>query len=71
MLNEIDVANAIRAFAYFNHVDFKTMESLIKVTIKNCSEYKLQSLAVISNSMAQLGIQNKTFFEIVKTVLIK
>ena len=34
-IHELDVANAVRAFAHFEHMDFATLEKLIKQTIMN------------------------------------
>jgi ribosomal protein L25 (general stress protein Ctc) len=70
-MNELDVANAMRAFAHFKYINYEAMESLIKVSIKHAQEYKLQSLAVITNSLAQLDIQNGTYFSIIKNILLK
>lgn len=40
-LSEIDIANAIRAFAHFQYVNYECIESLLKQTIKRASEFKL------------------------------
>ena len=52
-------------------MNYPVMESLIKVTIKNANEYKLQSLAVIANSLGQLDIKNQTIFTIIKNIILK
>ena len=71
MLSETDVANSLNAFAEFNHVNYPVLESLIKVTIKNCDTYNHQSLAVIVNALSKLEIRNMTVFNIVKTLLLR
>lgn len=70
-LNELDVANAMKAFAYFKHMNYECMESLIKITIQNCQDYKMKTLAVIANSLAELDIKNKTVFNIIKTTILR
>ena len=70
-LNELDVANALRSFAQFKYMNFDALEGLIKTTIQNASTYNIKSLAVISNSLAILEIQNTTVFKIIKNVILK
>ena len=45
------------------------MELLIKQTIKDCENFKLQSLAIISNSLADLGVKNDTLFAAIAKVI--
>jgi hypothetical protein len=44
-LSEVDVANSLSSFAHFKHIDTsqaaETLESLVKVTIRNCKDYRL------------------------------
>ena len=70
-LNELDIANSLRAFAHFQHVDLDCIEVLLKQTIRRAQEFKLQSLAVIANSLADLDVANPTFLEITKQILLK
>ncbi len=39
------------------------------MTIRHAKDYKLQSLAVITNALADLDVQNTTVFTIVKNVI--
>jgi hypothetical protein len=69
-LGEIDVANAFRAFAHYKHTHTEqaaeTLESLVRTTIRNLSGWKVQSIAVVCNSLAELDITNPTVYTIVK-----
>ena len=47
------------------------MESLLKTVINNGTTYRLQSLAIIANALADLDVQNKTVFEMIKNVVMK
>lgn len=73
-MSEIDVANSLSAFATFKHIETEqaaaTLESLVKITIRNCKDYRLQSLAVITNALADLEVKNTTVFSIVKNVIL-
>ena len=44
-LSEVDVANSLSSFAHFKHIDTpqaaETLESLVKITIRNCKDYRL------------------------------
>jgi hypothetical protein len=40
-LAETDVANVIRAFSEFDHVQYEPIESVMKATIKNVENWKL------------------------------
>ena len=44
-LSEVDVANSLSSFAHFKHIDTSqaaaTLESLVKITIRNCKDYRL------------------------------
>lgn len=59
-MKEVDVANALRSFAHFKHFGTETalscLESLVRTTIKSAQGYKLKTLAVISNSLAELNV---------------
>ena len=65
-LNEVDIANSLHALAHFNHVDFDCIEKLLKQTIRKAQDFKLQTLAVIANSLADMDVANPTFLEILK-----
>lgn len=73
-LQEVDVANALRAFAYYKHTSSEPagacLESLVRRTIRSAHEWKLQTLAVVTNALADLDIQNTTVFAIVKNVIV-
>ena len=47
------------------------MELLIKKTINNCHQYSSQSLAIICNSLADLGVKNDALFQTVKDQLLQ
>ena len=64
-----DISNTIQALGHFEHLNFKVMELLIKQTIKDCENFKLQSLAIISNSLADLGVKNDTLFAAIAKVI--
>lgn len=70
-MGETDVSNTVRAFAEFDHVQFEPIESIMKMTIKHCQDWKLQSLAVIANSLSKLEIKNITVFTILKAHLLR
>ena len=74
-MREVDVANALCAFAHFKHMDTEiaaeTLESLIKISIRNIMNYKTQSIAVITNALADLEVKNTTIFSIVKSELLR
>jgi hypothetical protein len=69
-LNQLDVANALRAFAHFDYVHFECLEKLLKISINRTQEFNLMSLAVVVNSFAQLDIVNPTLLAIVKEVIL-
>lgn len=61
-LGEVDVANAFRAFAHFKHTHTEqaaeTLESLVRTSIRNLTEWNVQTIAVVCNSLAELDINN-------------
>eukprot|EP00347_Sterkiella_histriomuscorum_P015889 403355301 len=69
-MNEKDVASVIHAFSEFDHVQYEVIESVMKLTIRHISDWKLQSLAVIANSLSKLEIKNPTVFNILKQHLL-
>ena len=70
-LNELDLANSLRAFAHFQYVNFDCLEMLLKQSIRNASEMKLRSLAVVVNSFAELDVINPTLLTITKEILLR
>jgi len=40
-LNELDIANAVRSFAHFQHMDYDCLEVLLKESIKRADTFKL------------------------------
>ena len=68
------MAHAFTSLAHFNHSKsenaIKCLETLIKVSIRYANYYNIQTLAVISNSLAELDIQNSTFFTILKNIIM-
>ena len=70
-LNELDLANSLRAFAHFQSVNFDCLEMLLKQSIRNASEMKLRSLAVVVNSFAELDVTNPTLLTITKEILLR
>lgn len=69
-LNELDIANSLRAFAHFQYVNYDCLELLLKQTIRSASEMKLRSLAVIVNSFAELDVINPTLLGITREILL-
>jgi hypothetical protein len=57
-LNDVDVANCVKAFSTFQHLDYDALEMLLKQSIRHATEMKLFSLAVILDSFAELDIRN-------------
>jgi hypothetical protein len=43
---------------------------MIRITIRQCENWKFQTLAVVSNSLAELEVQNKTVFTIIKNKIM-
>ncbi len=74
-VSELDVANALSSFLHFKHTESPSaiacLESLIRTTIRNAKSYKLQTLAVISNALADMEIQNVTYFNIIKNIIME
>jgi len=68
-MKETDIANALRTFAHFQYMH-GSIELLIKQSIKRSQDFKLQTLAVIMNSLADLDIANPTLLHIVKQILL-
>ncbi|CDW89579.1 UNKNOWN [Stylonychia lemnae] len=70
-LTETDVANSMNSFAEVKHEHYPALESLIRITIRDCETYNHQSLAVILNALAKLEIKNMTIFNIVRALLLR
>jgi hypothetical protein len=70
-LNELDIANSLRAFAHFQHVNYDCLEILLKQSIRSATDMKLRSLSVVVNSFAELDITNPTLLGITKEILLK
>ena len=73
-LSEIDVANAFKAFAFFKHTQTEqaaiTLESLVRRTIREVNGWRMQTIAQVSNSLADLDVQNTTIFGIIKNIIM-
>jgi hypothetical protein len=69
-LNELDIANALRAFAHFKYLDYDCMEFLVKLSIQRAPQMKMLTLAVVVNSLSELEITNPTLLNITKEVLL-
>ena len=69
-LNELDIANALRAFAHFQYLDYECVETLLKQSIRCASEMKLHSLSVVVNSFAELEVTNPTLLAITREILL-
>jgi len=65
-LHDLDIANAVRSFAHFEHVDYDCLEVLLKQTIRRADQLNMQTLAVILNSFADMDISNPTLLAISK-----
>ena len=70
LLGEIDVAHTLRAFAHFRFKRFDCIEELLKLTIKKADLYKIQTLADVINSLAELEITNPTLMQISKQIVL-
>lgn len=70
-LLELEVANALRAFAHFNYINYDAMDPLIRTSIARAADFNTKTLAVILNSMAELDIKNQTLFTHVKNLIMK
>lgn len=70
-LNEIDVAHSLRAFAHFKFKRYECIESILKLSIRKADIYKVQTLADVIHSLAELDIINPTLLEITKQVLLR
>ena len=57
-LNDVDVANCVKAFSTFQYLDYDALEMLLKQSIRHATEMKLFSLAVILDSFAEMDIRN-------------
>jgi hypothetical protein len=69
-LNELEIANALVAFAHFQFIDFDCQEFLLKASIQRASEMKLLTLAVVVNAFAELEIINPTLLSITREILL-
>ena len=70
-LNELDIANSLRAFATFEHVDYICLEKLIKCSIIKITSFNIRSHASILSSLADLDIHNPTLLTISKELIIQ
>ena len=69
-LSELDIADALRALAHFQHMDYDCLEVLLKQSIKRADKFKLQTLAVVLNAYAELEIVNPTLLTIAKQTIL-
>ena len=65
-----DTANALQSLACFEHFHYDAMGALIKNTIENCQNFSPQSLAIVCNSLADLGVKNDALFAKVNQTLL-
>ena len=70
-LGEIDIAHTLRAFSHFKYRKYACIEHLLKITIKKADMYKVQTLADVIHSLAELEIVNPTLLQITKQVLLR
>lgn len=70
-LNEMDIANSLRAFASFEHVDYACLEKLIKCSIIKITSFNTRSHASILSSLADLDIHNPTLLTISREIIIQ
>ena len=59
-LYEIDIAHTLRAFSHFRFKRYECIESLLKTTIRKADLFKVQTLADVIHSLAELEITNPT-----------
>lgn len=57
-IGERDVANSVKAFAYFEYFNYDCLEMLLKWSIKNAQKIRPFSLAVTVDAFAQLEVYN-------------
>ena len=69
-LSELDIADATRSLAHFDYDDYDCLKVLIKQSIRRADSFKLQTLAVVLNSFAELGIANDTLLTISKQSIL-
>ncbi len=69
-LNEMDIANSVRAFAHFQYMNYDCLEVLLKLSIRTGNDMKFHSLGVILNSFAELDITNPTLLNITKEIIL-
>ena len=65
-----DVANGLESLSHFNHLDGPSMTLLIEKTIDQMNMFSNQSLAIVCNSLATLGVQTKALLVDVKERLL-
>ena len=68
------MANALRAFAHFQHTKTEqaatTLESLVRRSIREIQGWRMQTIAQVANSLAELDVKNTTIFAIIKNVIL-
>jgi hypothetical protein len=47
------------------------LERLVRTSIRNAKDWKLQTLAVVTNALADMEVQNVTLFTIVKNIVME
>ena len=53
-----DVANALQSLGFHQHLDINAMGKLVNHTLENMNKFSYQSLSIICNSLADLGVKN-------------
>lgn len=69
LLNELDVANCLTAYAHFEYLDYDILEILLKQAIRTAAEMKIFSLSTINYAFSRMDITNATLIDITKQIL--
>lgn len=60
----------LQSLQHFKHIDAAVLSIIIKQSILQCEKFPVQSIAIVCNALADLGINNQNLFTKVKEVLM-
>lgn len=69
-LHTLDIANCLRAYSHFQYTDYDALELILKQCIARTSDFNMQSLAMVVNSLGELDVQNSTLLQLTKRILL-
>ena len=69
-LSKLEVANSLKALAYFDHIVPATHEALLTTVISNSSRYDFSTLGDICQSLKVLGWESTLLLDIVKKQIL-